>query len=65
MKIRTNYIKADSDEKGLFWDVSVAAWDGGCACEAKLYRFKLYQKTRPTAEEIKAEIRKIQNPVVL
>lgn len=65
MKIRTNYIKADSDEKGPHWAVSVGAWDGGCACEAKLFKFKLYQNPYPTANDIKTEIRKIQNLVVL
>lgn len=65
MKIRINKIEPGNDEKGTYWGVSVAAWDGGCACEAKLYKFKMYQKSRPSAEEIKAEIRKMQNPVVL
>lgn len=65
MKIRTNKIEPGNDEKGPHWAVSVAAWDGGCACEAKLFKFKLYQNPYPTANDIKTEIRKIQNLVVL
>lgn len=63
MKIRVQNIQGVTPDKGEpYWVVDVAAWEGGCACEAKAYLVKIRSDDYPTAKQIKSAIKNIVEP---